>query len=70
MDSNTILNEDVQAWEGVTTMCYNHGLPVTSYGLTLDTELLLYGNAPDIALGAPLCLLLAHSSSHFASEGP
>jgi hypothetical protein len=50
--------------------CYDHGLPVTSYGLTLLTEQLLYKNTPDFALEAPLCLLLATFQFLLASEGP
>jgi hypothetical protein len=42
----------------VLVQCYDHGLPVTSYGLTLLTEWLLYRNTPDFAPGAPLCLFL------------
>jgi hypothetical protein len=38
--------------------CYDHGLLVTSYGLTLLTEQLLYRDTLDFALEAPLCLLL------------
>jgi hypothetical protein len=50
--------------------CYDHGLPVTGYGLTLLTERLLYRNTPDFTLKAPLSLLLIIFQFHIALERP